>query len=871
MPRTSILRRWIIESGSKTFIRGTASHYRHARGWTQEELADHAGISPYSVSGLERGMTLRPQQGTVVRLSDALQLDSDERAALLAARRQALPIERTPNLPRHLSFNDDVIDEMPVAGLTPFIGREKEIATLCGLLTQREARMITICGTVGVGKTRLALEVAHIVAATFQSGVHTIPLAPLRSNDEFLPAIARALGMRASSKPSLESEVIRRISGKEMLLLLDNAEHVASASGLLTKLLTRCPRLYLLITSRAALGVRAEREFALDPLPVPDVEGETLTTLEVLQVIPAVALFVDRVRAIVPGFQLTDKNALSVAALCRRMDGLPLAIELIAPHVRLFSPQELLHRLERSLPYLADGPRDLPGRQRSLRDALDWSYDLLSEDTRDVFQRLGVFRGGAPLDAVEALATAGMAHTAPDSIRVLGALREIAAHNLARREHASQDTRQGDEEVRIGLLETVREYAEERLMASKADEGATRYAHATWYLSLVETASSALSRGEDQAIWMTKLECEWANLAAAFAWVVERGREDARAADMALRLAIATCRFWLMRGPLETGRNWLECSLALMANIHTSSNETRAAALHTLGTIASDQGDLLAARSALEGALHLRRALGDVAGSAATLNNLGLVELAAGAPAIARLHFVRAMILKRRLGNMRGVASTLNNVGLAHKMAGDHGRAILTLAAVARRARLVDDDELRAYALANYADALHQMGNLVDAEAAANECLSIRCKMGDRHGLGQVTGILGSLAEARGNTTTAMAHYREALRNFHMVGAHIGILEALTAIALLRAGWGEYLSAVRLLAAIAVESHEMGATVWDATRQAQVTAVLNSAHTVLGEACFAKTWAEGERLLTRWDLIDSDVSLLGAGDNRIGL
>ena len=417
----------------------------------------------------------------------------------------------------------------------------------------------------------------------------------------------------------------------------------------------------------------------------------------------------------------------------------------------------------------------------------------------------------------------------------------------------------------VNLLETVREYAEERLVAAgRSAEHAVRDAHADYFLAMAEAAAPAL-QGRDQALWLDCLETERANLTEAFAWLTARGTDgqtDGQTDGRAFRLAVATCRFWTIQGPLSTGRVWLERCLVERREKDVEDVEDtrgrdeygieaadlRAAALHALGGLAHEQGDLVAAKAALEEALRLRRRYGDEAGVAASLNNLGLSTLAAGNAVAARAHFAESLTIKRRRGDAHGATTTLNNLALARKMAGDYSRAAATAALAARLARSLGDDSMYAKALANQSDALVLSGCLGVAEEVAEKSLAIRRAQSDLNGMGQATGILGSIAQARGDGSGALARYREALGYFRAFGAQAGMLEALTALALLQTHQGDCLYAVRTLAVVEATGKALGLQVWNADEELRVIAVREVARGVMGEDRYADACAEGRRL-----------------------
>ncbi len=494
--------------------------YRIAAGLTHEALAERAALSPRTISDLERGVSRSPRQQSLSLLIKALALTPEQRAVLESAARPVLPLSEMGG-PFH---------NLP-AQATRFIGREREIAVAGELVRRREVRLVTLTGAGGAGKTRLAIRVAELVRQEFVDGAFFVPLAPAVGADSIIESLAQAIGVGEVEGFPLEALVIDYLRERQVLLILDNFEHLLSQAPLVAHLSSSCPRVKALVTSRAPLHLTGEHELLVAPLPVPDLVR--LPAPEELEQYAAIALFVDRAASIQPEFRLTPRNGPAVAAICVRVDGLPLAIELAAARVKLLPPHALLAQLERPsgpLRLLTGGARDLPARQQALRDTIAWSYDLLTRDEQRLLRRLAVFAGGCTLVAAATVVRrqepASRSREATD-FDLLDGLASLIDKSLLRHQEGP------DGQPRYLMLETIREFALEQLEAS-AEAGAAREAHARYYLGMVEASGPFLLHQPDAAraiphkgpggatVWQT-LGAEQENIRTALRWLVESG------------------------------------------------------------------------------------------------------------------------------------------------------------------------------------------------------------------------------------------------------------------------------------------------------------------------------------------------------------
>jgi predicted ATPase/transcriptional regulator with XRE-family HTH domain len=763
--------------------------YREAAGLSQEALAERAGVSPRGLLYLERGQR-RPYPATLHRLADALALTVEQREALtLASRHDSISVQsatassadRQTALPAATPAAG-LLHNLP-ASLSSFIGREQAQATVHGLLAAH--RMVTLIGAGGVGKTRLALAVGEALLDDFPDGVWLVELAPVADPDLAPGTVALALGLSEEPGRAALEILCGHCRGKRMLLVLDNCEHLVPACAALAGTLLRAaPELRILATSREALAVTGERRYRVPSLSVPD--PDRLPSPDLAGSYESVRLFVIRAQEQRDDFALTAINARAVAEICARLDGVPLAIELAAARVAGMSVAAIAARLDDRFRLLTTGSPTLPTRQRTLRAALDWSWDLLDGQERTLLSRLSVFVGGWTLEATEAVCVG----QDMDSWSVLDGLHALVNRSLVQ----VDETDDGADRYR--LLESVRQHAAEQLAAAGM-EIPTRDGHLSYFLALAEQAVEAF-RGAEPGPWLDRLEIEHDNMRAALSWARAQARSE-----QGLQLAAALAPFWEFRGHIAEGRRRLEEMLAVFH--------------------------------------------GPPGARARALNAAGFLTMRAGGFRQSLAMYQEALALRRELGDIRGMAGALINEGNAHIELGEYEQALSAYAEALAHCSASGDQWNVATAFNNQSVAARELGQYERAEALAKESLALRREQNDTRGVAETTNNLAQVAFAQGRYAQAAALFKEGLLLSREIGDMIRLLEALEGLAWAAAALGQSHWAARQGGAAEAVRERLGMPQGIPDRRFRERAI-ETMRAALGDAMFGAAWAEGQAM-----------------------
>lgn len=747
---------------------------RKRGGMTQAELARAVGYSASFISNLEQNQRLPDVQVIGQRFVPVLGIqERPQLAARLvdlatAARGECAPAEvglqqATPPL---LVEEREAQTRSWPAPPTALVGREQEVNAICNYLLGHSGRLLTLVGPPGIGKTRLGLAVIDKLQAVYADGVYFVPLAAISNAQLLASTLVSALGINELNKRTPKANLLDFLRGKDVLLLLDNFEQITAAAPLVAELLAECPGLCLLVTSRERLHLRAEQRYRVPPL----------------ELASAVSLFVQRAQAAEADFALSPDIQSTVTKICQHLDCLPLAIELCAAQADLLTPQALLARLrDHRLDLLIDGPLDLPVHQRTLRNTIHRSYELLNERECTLFRTLGVFVSGFGQEACENL---GMDEMTLQAL-IHKSLVQVTVPNHERNGGAR----------RFLLLETLREYAWEQLCA-QGESAAIQRLHAESYLQLAEEAESHL-RGSDQAVWLDRLALEYGNLRAALAWAVA-----SQQTVIGARLGIALWRFWYVRGHYEEGWHWLQKLL-----LRADQPEQRASLLYAQGRLATRRGDFAAGAESFAVGLALFRKLGDSHGIASALRGLGFIRYLQDQHMAARSLFEEALAVFRRLNDREGIAVTLDNLAYMVNDRAEEQRLFEESLALRRRA-----GNLRGISssLSGLAHVALDQADYAAACVYAQEYRQISEELGNQNGVVNALNLLGLIAYAEGDYTGAQLLYEKGLALCEETGDRLQLSGAILNMGTTATKLGEYDRAHALFEQALVLDQEMG-------------------------------------------------------------
>lgn len=764
---------------------------RKEQGIKPDELAELIGCSPVTLQKVEAGER-RPSRQIALLLADYLRIPPDEREAFITFARSGQTGPNAggigsnitgstgeANSPAHAPWRAVHLSRTNLPSvLTPLIGREEQERAARDILLNPKVRLLTFTGAPGIGKTRLAVQVASGLVEHFDDGVNMVELAPIIDPDLVIPTIAQTLGVRDYSGQKVEELLRRHVQGRRMLLVLDNFEQVLDAAPHIARLIEASPWLKVLTTSREALHVRGERRFPVPTLEVPRIESRVqgysdafATGYSLLTTVPSVELFVERARIARPDFALTHENAQDIATICIRLDGLPLAIELAAARTALFSPATILTRLKHRFNLLMGGARDLPERQRTLRSTIAWSYDLLDDGEQGLLRTLAVFVGGCTVEAVEAVHNS--AQTLPSTTLIeLQSLIDKSLLNVSE-QYLPKEGR--GRETRFSMLETISEYAAERLRESEESQ-AVQKRHAEYFLRLAEETEPQLL-GPEQLVWLDRLEAEHSNMRAALRWAL-----DSEATEIGLRLAGALRWFWTYHSHYAEGLGWARAVLALPGA--NARNATRAKALWSAGFLAWSQGDS-EANLFLEESVSIWRELGDKRGLGNALLGLGMATLRQGQWKVAREIQLESIEMFRAVGDKSGLALALGGLSViilasedteSIEYRGEYLEFRALLEEAIQLARETGNKWNLALQLRNMGRVAVHYGDYAEALPLLEESLALQWETGTKHEAAATLDDLAHLMYLEGDLDAALERYENSLEIYRECMDKIGIV-----------------------------------------------------------------------------------------------
>ena len=809
---------------------------RKKLGLSQKDLAGAAHCSVVNITKIESGER-KPSKQIAVLLAQYFDVAPNERAAFVEFARidwsevQASPLAvpsgdapwRYLHALRTLEHLQRRPNNLP-AQRTSFVGREEAVSEITATLRQPLTRLVTIAGPPGIGKTRLSLQVVVEMLEEFRDGAQFVPLASISDAQMAASAIAQTLKVRESGELSPLENLKDYLRNRHTLLVLDNFEHIMEAAPVVSELLSTGAGLKVLITSREPLNIYGEHVAQVNPLSLPAADGKH--NPEQLVGYGAIRLFSDRAMAVKPNFTLDNDNARTIVEICRRLDSLPLAIELAAARINYLSPAALLNRLEDRLETLVGGPHDLPARQQTIRAAIDWSYDLLMPDDQALFRQIAVFSGSWTLEATQAVIAEGTGLKNSIAVR----LDSLLAKNLL--SHAGAR----DGEPRLTMLETIRAYAWEKLAESR--DGNIQQRHAEYYLSLAEAASPQLN-GAEQSDCLARLELEHENLSRALNYAADQGD-----VETVLRMGLALWRFWELRGYPREGLRWLLRGLNANADVPIA---LLGSAYNAAGILAWKIGDYPLAHKMHEQGLVLRRQVGDKLRVSGSLNNLGLVSHDLGEYEQARALFEESLLMCRDLDDKADIASTLNNLAITTLAQGDSISARALNEESLALWREMDDAYGIGLSLNNLGEAARFEQDYATAQTLYEQTLDIYRELGYEQGVASVLHNLGHVAHHRQELERATSLLKESLSLRREEGEKRNIVECLAALAGVALSQGELQRSVRLLAAADAILETVGAPLFPVD-QAEYDRTLSAARQQLRETEWKTAWLEGRAM-----------------------